>query len=438
MENWFEKIDTLIKNNQNEFLHDLNELMEIPSIKGEEEHEAPFGREPKRILIKVLELAKNYGFQVGIVDDAIGYAQWGTGKEYVGIIGHLDVVDAGNDWDYPPFHLSVDQERLYGRGILDNKGPIFSCLFGMKLLKQSGFSPKVPIRIIFGTDEESGCSDIPIYLNKEKAPIFGFTPDCKYPVVYGERGIVNYDLKTTFPMDVLDSLGEIQGEQAREYVPDALSVHVGKQCLSVIGRRVPTNAPELGKNAITLLSEKLSKCSSLPMEVRNYFHWIWNAFHEKHFGQGLNIFFEDQDSGKLIVTPYTLKKEENSLILSFAVRYPVSFNEVDVTKGISEILLNNSELTIVRSIKGTNFPKEHLGVQLLSDIYERVTKDDGTPVTTTGATYARWMPNIVAFGPSFKGQKGIAHNKNEYMDKADLMTNMKIYMLSMIELSSNL
>ena len=29
------------------------------------------------------------------------------------------------------------------------------------------------------------------------------------------------------------------------------------------------------------------------------------------------------------------------------------------------------------------------------------------PVTTTGATYARKMPNILAFGPSFPGQKGL-------------------------------
>ena len=52
------------------------------------------------------------------------------------------------------------------------------------------------------------------------------------------------------------------------------------------------------------------------------------------------------------------------------------------------------------------------------------------PVTTTGATYARKMPNILAFGPSFPGQKGIAHNKNEYMDSADLRMNLEIYMRS--------
>ena len=51
-------------------------------------------------------------------------------------------------------------------------------------------------------------------------------------------------------------------------------------------------------------------------------------------------------------------------------------------------------------------------------------------MTTTGATYARYMPNTVAFGPSFHGQKGIAHKENEYFVEADLKTNLIIYALA--------
>ena len=32
--------------------------------------------------------------------------------------------------------------------------------------------------------------DLKYYFDQEKAPIAGFTPDCKYPVVYAERGRV--------------------------------------------------------------------------------------------------------------------------------------------------------------------------------------------------------------------------------------------------------
>ncbi|MGO0943828.1 peptidase M20, partial [Clostridioides difficile] len=37
---------------------------------------------------------------------------------------------------------------------------------------------------------------IPYYLEKEKAPIMGFTPDCKYPVVYGEKGMAKIRIKS--------------------------------------------------------------------------------------------------------------------------------------------------------------------------------------------------------------------------------------------------
>ena len=54
-------------------------------------------------------------------------------------------------------------------------------------------------------------------------------------------------------------------------------------------------------------------------------------------------------------------------------------------------------------------------VKAMQDSYERVTGMNGTPVTTTGGTYARPCPVSIPFGPSFPGQKGISHNPNEWM-----------------------
>ena len=84
----------------------------------------------------------------------------------------------------------------------------------MKLLKELGYQPKKTIRLMFGTDEESGSGDIPIF-REGKRTRFGFTPDCKYPVVYGERGIVNYEITTTIPDDSSEQIGQIIGDQAK-------------------------------------------------------------------------------------------------------------------------------------------------------------------------------------------------------------------------------
>lgn len=436
MKNIQKKIQQAIKRNEGEFLNDLNQLLAVPSVKGTPESNAPFGIEPRKALDIGLNLAKKYGFETAIVDDAVGYAQAGNAQEYIGIVGHLDVVAAGSDWDFPPFKLSEKDGRLYGRGVLDNKGPIFACLYGLKLLKELEIPLDKTVRIIFGTDEESGSADLPYYLKKERPPIFGFTPDCKYPVVYGERGIVNVTIRTPFTQTELDMIGDIVGDQAKDHVPDQLSVTLEtNEKISVKGKRSPTNAPEMGLNGITLLAEKLKESSELTPDLRAYFRWMYQSFHEKHFGEGINLAIADEDSGKLILTPYELKNGEKEFELSVAIRYPVTFSEKEIIDRINEVLPVFYQLEIIRSMPSTNFPKENENVKKLSAVYEAVTGLDGTPVTTTGATYARSMPNLVAFGPSFPGQKGIAHNKNEYMDLTDLLKNLEIYTLAIYELA---
>ncbi len=204
---------------------------------------------------------------------------------------------------------------------------------------------------------------------------------------------------------------------------------------AITGKRAPSNAPELGKNAITLLAQKISEEQLVKGNLLQYFDWLTASFHEKHYGEGVALDFKDQDSGQLILTPYALEKRGQQLVLSLAVRYPVSITENEVTTQLTKALFPESEVTVIRRLPSTLFPKDERNVQKLTKVYEQITGLDGTPVTTTGATYARFMPNIVAFGPSFPGQKGIAHNQDEYMDEKDLLLNLEIYMQAMIALT---
>ena len=417
-----------------DFYKALKENISIPSEKGEGGEDEPFGEYPKKALEHILNVGKNLGFNGEIVNNAVAYLQYGEGEDYIGVVGHLDVVEAGNGWDTDPYNLVLKDGKFYARGILDNKGPIIANLFGLYILKRLNIKPKNPIRIIFGSDEESGSNDIPMYLKNEKPPIFGYTPDCKYPVVYGERGIVGFQITTNFN-DKLDLIEEIKGEFNSSFIPDYTSLKLKNMDeLEFFGKKSPSNAPELGENSILLLADYIRNNNDIDEEIRNYFSWLYISFKETD-GNNLNIKFEDIDSGTTQVSLYSIKKENEKIVIEFSTRYPINTTEEEILSKLNKSLYENSKLEIIRSLPSKVFPKDDKRIEKLTKTYEEFTGLDGTPVTTTGATYARTMPNIVAFGPSFPGQKGIAHKANEYMDEEDLIKNLEIYTLALYYLA---
>ena len=432
-----EQIKAAVKGKEAEFLAGLKKVMKVDSVKGLAETGAPFGKGPKKALETALDLASALGFETKIVSDAVGYAQYGTNNdEYIGVVGHLDIVEAGSGWSYPPFDLTLENGVLYGRGVLDNKGPAISTLYALAVLKELNIPLSKTIRILFGTDEESGSADIPLYLATEKPPIYGFTPDCKYPAVYGERGLVGIEIVTVMPEKEVKQISNFKGTFTRSSVPDHLEVTLknGEEIL-IEGKRAPSNAPEMGENVLTKFAEIATNEHFFTGELADYFSWLATALHLKHDGSGLGIDFSDQASGKLMLTPYAFKIEKNKVHLTLSIRYPVSVTEENILVELKQHLPMDSQLQIIRKMPATSFPLDHPMLKIMQEVYEECTGMDGTPVTTTGATYARTMPNIVAFGPSFPGQKGIAHNKDEYMDLTDLMKNMEIYAVTMAELA---
>lgn len=432
----YREIQAKIMENREAFLHDLQKLMRIESVKGAPRNGAPYGDGPKKALDMALSIAEKLGFETHLVNDAVGYALLGDNEgDYVGVFGHVDVVAAGDGWHYAPFDLTEADGILYGRGVLDNKGPILSTLYALKIVRDLDMPINKNVRIVFGTDEESGSADLPLYLAEEKPPIYGFTPDCKYPAVYGERGVVGLKFHSQFSLSDLQFIQKFEGNFDRSSVPDYLSVHLTDgEKMELRGKRSPSNAPELGENVITIFAKEMAGKTSLPIEVVQYFQWVAEAFHNKHHGEGLQIDFEDNDSGKLQLTPYELILNKDSIDLFVSIRYPISVTKQEILETLNKNIPENTHIEVIREMDSVVFQKDHPMVQIMSEVYEACTGNDGTPVTTTGATYARSMPNIIAFGPSFPGQKGIAHNHDEYMSEEDLLKNMEIYACTLAKL----
>ena len=104
-----------------ELLASLAALVRIPSVEGEPEEGAPFGKEPARCLHEMLALCEKLGFPTENMDDRVGWCEYGEGEEMVAVLGHLDVVPAGDGWtESEPFSGEIKNGRIYGRGTMDD------------------------------------------------------------------------------------------------------------------------------------------------------------------------------------------------------------------------------------------------------------------------------------------------------------------------------
>ena len=143
-----------INNKKEEMIDSLCKIIEYPSISqlsGEEG--MPFGQACKDVLEYMLSLGKSLGFRTKNIDGYCGYIEFGEGEELIGILGHLDVVPADDTWAYAPFSPVVEDGKIYGRGAIDDKGPIISSLYAMKAVMDT-MQVKKRIRLILGLDEE--------------------------------------------------------------------------------------------------------------------------------------------------------------------------------------------------------------------------------------------------------------------------------------------
>ena len=107
------------------------------------------------------------GFETENFENRICKISYGSGDKKLGILCHLDVVGVNAEkWDTPPFKPIIKDGMIYGRGVLDNKGPGVAALYALYTVKQLEIPLKYGVGLYFGTDEEKGMSDFAEYLKK--------------------------------------------------------------------------------------------------------------------------------------------------------------------------------------------------------------------------------------------------------------------------------
>ncbi|HKM28737.1 MAG TPA: Sapep family Mn(2+)-dependent dipeptidase [Anaerovoracaceae bacterium] len=408
----------------------LQELIAIPSVTCNQGGEKPFGDVVPQALTYVLNLCKSFGFRTKNCDGMIGYAEIGEGSDIVGILCHLDVVPAGNDWTYPPFKGEIHDGKIYGRGAIDDKGPAMAAIFAMKDILDAGIKLDKRVRIIFGQTEEDGdWIDIDYYKEHEEIPTVGFTPDADFPAIYGEKGIIT--LKVT--MALKDTGFEyIKGGNASNMVPDYAECTINGETISKKGVSAHGSTPWDGDNAITSLMKKVVELGVDSPLATFYMKKIGDNLYGEKIGIGL----KDEQSGKLTFNVGTINTVGNNVEMEIDIRYPVTYSLEDVMLGIEPEIRDSIKCTIkvMDHMRPVYMDKDGEVIGRLLEAYREVTGDMTEPSVMGGGTYARGMDNIVAFGPVFPGRECTEHQKDEYAYVEDLEKACEIYKKAIIKL----
>ena len=426
-----------IESYKEDMLRDLRRLISHNSVKGQPEEGAPNGKAAAQCLKEALEIAGELGFSTRIVGGYAGEASLGQSEDYVAVLGHLDIVPAGNDWNHNPFQGELREGKIYGRGTNDDKGPLLAAMYALKALKDENAALGSQVRIIMGTSEETGGPDIENYLKTNNQPKAGFTPDAAFPVINAEKGILNFKLSKELKTREISIL-ELSGGNAANMVPDKASLiyQIGETKYPMVLKGVSAHGstPEKGKNAILKLFRSMRQ---LDRRLTKDLDFILEAFSD-YKGEHLGIGLSDEPSGELSVNLGMMDFQSGILTLEVNLRIPVTFTDADV-KDRLRLKFAGSGFTISfgEFTPPLYYPEDYPMINTLMEVYRTVTGDVGAkPMAIGGGTYAKEMNNVVAFGPGLPGREDVDHIADEYIYFEDLITWTNIYAQAILALSN--
>ncbi|AMO32462.1 dipeptidase PepV [Lysinibacillus sphaericus] len=458
------------KERQDELVQELQELVQINSVLDEDTKttEVPFGNGPLQALEWLLAKGQKEGLLTKNVDNYAGHIEMGTGEELLGILCHVDVVPVGDeaDWTYPPFSGTVADGRLYARGAIDDKGPTVAAWMAMKLVKDAGIQLDKRVRMIIGTDEETGFRCVDHYFKQEEMPSIGFAPDADFPLINAEKGIAELVFSQNKVGDVTkEQLLLFNAGKRPNMVPDlaeasiqhasaefeqnfqtflsknqldgSLLMEDSRYIITIKGKAAHAMEPEKGINAAVYLAAFLQQ--ELTTESSKQFvDFIADVFYQDHYGHQLELQFEDAMSGQTTLNPgivsYDVSKG-GSLVIS--MRYSVSYPfDEKITEAQRLVVKRGFSLDIQDDSKPHYVSEDDPFIQTLAAIYRRQSGDTETPLLSTGGgTYARVLKKGVAFGMLFPGEQDVAHRADEFVVIENLVKAAAIYAEAIVELA---
>ena len=450
----YETLNAKVLELKDDMIASIQQNMRIESVRGESAPGAPYGEGPKAALDDVLALGEKLGFRTGQADNRVGWIEYGEGEEMVGILGHVDVVPAGDGWTHPAFGAEIHDGVLWGRGCLDDKGPVIMAVYALKAIRDLNLPIDRRIRVLFGSDEECGSSCVKYYVeNGYEMPTIGFTPDAQFPAIFCEKGTSNFLAGTK-----IYNKGEIDveyfgGGVAANVVPPVCKLIVngplkvtpeegitvteenGKTIVEATGFSAHGSTPELGVNAVVKLLNAVKE-NDFGGDFQQLVNFILEEIGNETNGKSLDILYQDEETGETTVNLGVVKYDGEEMSFTLDIRYPKNGDaEVIDDKVINRINSYNFDVLKKTNNKLLYVPKDSELVSKLVKVYEAQTGDKREPIAIGGGTYAKEFPNMVAFGPVFPGEPDVIHQPNERVAVEQLIRAAQVTAAVMYELA---
>lgn len=457
-----DRIREYIYSHKSELLETLRTLVEIPSVKGEPKPNAPFGEQPKRALNAFAEICAEAGLAVELVENAVGSADYcPAGEVKLGILCHLDVVPAEpKSWKSDPFSLVERDGVLFGRGVIDDKGPAVAALFAIRCIKELSIPLKGGVRLIFGTDEENGSEDMVLYKAKRALPPMVFTPDGEFPVINIEKGMmrsrfggkhsggsvvsfVGGKIPNAVPESakaVLRGISSeiISAEISRDSSGARFSVSQenGAAVITAEGKSAHASTPQGGINAVTALISLLNRLPLESGEQRDILKGLERVFpFGETDGAAAGLKCSDEKSGALTCVFSIFSMDENGCEGTVDVRFPVCASLKQVEAAEREAFSKAGCEFLGFMGDEPHFVDESSEfVQALLRVYERVEGEKGRCIAIGGGTYVHNIEGGVAFGAERGDTDYHMHGADEWITADELLRDAVLFAEAIAEL----
>lgn len=426
------KIDSYIRENKKEIINDILEMIQIKSINGDIE-----GND--KALKYYLDRAKSMGLRtiLGSKGD-FGIVELGQGEETVGVLVHTDVVGVGDTekWTYPPFEGRLAKGFIWGRGVVDDKGPAVMCLYALKAIKDLKLPLSKRIWIIIGTSEEAEWTDIASFREEFPVPDYGFSPDGEFPIFNREKGYC--DVKMVFNEPCLDMLETLESGDSPNTIPSKAVMKIRNQEERVIhGISCHSSSPGLGTNAISKLAVEQSYRTEF-----NFIRFLNDFLAKDYNGTKLHIDPAEVEKNlppeRTTAVPTLLQITDQGVELNVNLRLWFTSTNERVEEAFSKFAQEyDYTFTMSDYLNPMVVDENEEFLRVMAGVYEEYGYKSSFE-TAVGSSYAKSMDHFVSWGPVFETEPNCAHTEDERLSIEAMVVATQMYTTYLATMASDI